>query len=93
MMTNDVKILKLITGEEIIARVKQDGDMLSLNIPMTLQPIPQNKTGQVGMALIPWIFSGKSEEVKISLSHVIAEDDAKEQHEKNYLQAVTGLTL
>ena len=48
-MSNDVKVLKLITGEEVIARVsKESGDLLVLNKPMILQMMPPNtSTGQV----------------------------------------------
>ena len=92
-MANDVKILKLITGEEVMARIEQKETMLILNKPMTLQRLPNPQTGQIGVALIPWFMSGKNENITISIDHVIAQDDPKSQPEKNYLAAVTGLTL
>ena len=92
-MADDVKILKLITGEEVMARIEQKETMLILNKPMTLQRLPNPQTGQIGVALIPWFMSGKNENITISIDHVIAQDDPKSQPEKNYLAAVTGLTL
>jgi len=95
-MANDVKVLKLITGEEVIARTKEgeNPDLVSLEKPMILQMIPPTtSTGQVGFALIPWIKAAKNEKVLISTEHIIAEDEASEQTEKNYLQVVTGLSL
>ena len=92
-MINDVKILKLITGEEVMARIEQKENMLVLDKPMTLQQLPNPQTGQIGIALIPWFMSGKNENITISIDHVIAQDDPKSQPEKNYLSAVTGLTL
>ena len=92
-MKNDVKILKLSTGEEVIARVTEQRDLLELDNPMTLQAIPTNQQGQMGFALVPWIMSGKSTKITISIYHVIAQDDPKDQAEKNYLSQVTGLTL
>ena len=92
-MANDVKILKLITGEEVLARVTETRDLLELDNPMTLQAIPTNQQGQMGFALVPWIMSGKSTKITISIDHVIAQDDPKDQAEKNYLAQVTGLTL
>ena len=59
-MKNDVKILKLSTGEEVIARVTEQRDLLELDNPMTLQAIPTNQQGQMGFALVPWLMSGKS---------------------------------
>ena len=95
-MANDVKVLKLITGEEVIARTKEgeNPDLVSLEKPMILQMLPPNTTtGQVGFAMIPWMKAAKNEKVIISTEHIIAEDDASEQTEKNYLQVVTGLSL
>ena len=92
-MANDVKVLKLITGEEVVARVEQKNTMYILDNPMTLRSLPNQKTGQIGVALIPWFMSGKNENITISIDHVIAQDDPKSQPEKNYLAVVTGLTL
>ena len=95
-MANDVKVLKLITGEEVLARVSNDlsnGDgLITLNKPMTLQAVPGH-SGQVGFALVPLFMSGKNENITISIDHVMAQDDPKDQSEKNYLAAITGLTL
>jgi len=95
-MANDVKVLKLITGEEVIARTKEGENpyLVSLEKPMILQMLPPNTTtGQVGFAMIPWMKAAKNEKVLISTEHIIAEDEASEQTEKNYLQVVTGLSL
>ena len=95
-MANDVKVLKLITGEEVIARTKEGENpyLVSLEKPMILQMLPPNPTtGQVGFAMIPWMKAAKNEKVLISTEHIIAEDEASEQTEKNYLQVVTGLSL
>ena len=94
-MANDVKVLKLITGEEVIARVTEEkNNLISLEKPMILQMLPPNTTtGQVGFAMIPWMKAAKNEKVLISTEHIIAEDEASEQTEKNYLQLVTGLSL
>ena len=95
-MANDVKVLKLITGEEVMARVSNDlsngGGLIILNKPMILQAVP-GQGGQVGFALIPLFMSGKNENITISIDHVIAQDEPKDKSEKNYLSAVTGLTL
>ena len=94
-MANDVKILKLITGEEVIARViAEENNLITLKKPMTLQMIPPTtSTGQIGFALVPWMKAAKNERVTISIEHILTEDEASEQTEKNYLQMVTGLSL
>ena len=52
-MANDVKVLKLITGEEVIARVStESSNLLTLDKPMILQMMPANQQGQVGFAIV-----------------------------------------
>ena len=95
-MANDVKVLKLITGEEVIARISEEerSDLITLEKPMTLQMIPPTtSTGQVGFAMVPWIKAAKNDKVTISIDHVLVTDEASDQTEKNYLQVVTGLSL
>ncbi len=95
-MTNNVKVLKLITGEEVIARINEEKnvDLVSLEKPMILQMLPPtSSTGQVGFAMIPWMPAAKNEKVSILIEHIIVEDEASDQTEKNYLQVITGLSL
>lgn len=93
-MANDVKVLKLITGEEVIARItEEENNLIILKNPMTLQMLPPTSTGQVGFALVPWIKAAKNDNMTISIEHVLVTDEASDQSEKNYLQVVTGLSL
>ena len=94
-MANDVKVLKLITGEEVIARVTEEkNNLITLEKPMILQMMaPDRTTGQIPFALVPWMKAAKNEKVIISTEHIIAEDEGSEQTQKNYLQLVTGLSL
>ena len=93
-MANDVKVLKLITGEEVIARVtEEENNLITLKNPMTLQMLPPTSTGQVGFALVPWMKAAKNDNMTISIEHVLVTDEASDQSEKNYLQVVTGLSL
>ena len=89
-MANDVKVLKLITGEEVIARVSEErSDLITLEKPMTLQMLPPNtSTGQVGFAMVPWMKAAKNNKATISIDHVLVTDEASDQTEKNYLQVV-----
>ena len=93
-MSNDVKVLKLITGEEVIARItEEENNLIILKNPMTLQMLPSTSTGQVGFALVPWMKAAKNDNMTISIEHVLVTDEASDQSEKNYLQVVTGLSL
>ncbi len=92
-MANDVKIFKLTTGEEIIARADQEQDKMILKNPMTLQPVPTQVQGAMGMALVPWIISAKGDFIEISLEHIVVEAEPKPDLEKNYLSQISGITL
>ncbi len=92
-MANDVKIFKLTTGEEIIARADQEQDKMILKNPMTLQAVPTQVQGAMGMALVPWIISAKGDFIEISLEHIVVETEPKPDLEKNYLSQISGITL
>ena len=94
-MANDVKVLKLITGEEVIARItEEENNLITLKNPMILQMVPPTtSTGQIGFALVPWMKAAKNDNMTISIEHVLDTDEASDQSEKNYLQVVTGLSL
>ena len=94
-MANDVKVLKLITGEEVIARItEEENNLISLKNPMILQMLPPTTSkGQVGFALIPYMKAAKNDKITISTEHILVTDEASDQTEKNYLQVVTGLSL
>ena len=90
---SDVKVLKLTTGEEIIARVKQNRDYMELEKPMTMAPVPGQSPGQMGFAMVPWMMAAKGDLIQLSLSHIVVETEAKGEIEKNYLASITGLSL
>ena len=97
-MENNVKVLKLITGEEVITRViRRDAGsltgLITLNKPMLIQMIPTKQGESWSATLIPWLKTTKSEKVTISTEYVLVTDEASDQTEKNYLQVITGLTL
>ncbi len=90
---SEVKVLKLTTGEEIIARVKQSRDYMELEKPMTMAPVPGQSPGQMGFAMVPWMMAAKGDLIQLSLSHIVIETEAKSEIEKNYLASITGLSL
>ena len=92
-MANDVKIFKLTTGEEIIARAEQEQDNMILKQPMILQAVPTQVQGAMGMALVPWMISAKGDFIKISLEHIVVETEPKPDLEKSYLSQISGITL
>ena len=93
-MANDVKVLKLINGEEIITRMEESSDgLLILEEPRVLQQMPPNAAGQMGIGLVPWSIAAKLDKVTLDNKHVMVILEPKRDMENNYLSGITGLTL
>lgn len=87
--TGDIVTLKLSTSEEIIAKFSEEGtDYITVNRPLALV------SGGKSLGMIPWIFLGESEKVRINKDFIIAgpmltKKDAAQQ----YMEGTTGLAL
>ena len=95
-MPKEVKVLKLVSGEEVITRIKNDPDNVSDTLvcekPMITQPVPI-QDGKMAMGISAWMYAGQSDEVEIARSSVIAMTDAKKDVENKYIEMVTGVTI
>ncbi len=91
---SDIKLLKLVSGEEIVCKVVNDGD-LTLRVEdcilVGFQPDPQ--TGKMGIAVMPWAPSAKFP-VEIDKDKVIfvaeASDGAQAAHGQAFSRIMTG---
>ena len=93
-MAKDVKVLKLITGEELISRMEESPDgFLILEEPRVLQQMPPNAAGQMGIGFVPWSVAAKLDKVTLDNKHVMVILEPKRDMENMYLSSVTGLTL
>jgi len=82
-----VKTLKLVTGEEIIARVIKEGDCWKLNNPVISIQTPQ------GMGLMPYCVTSSDKEMTIHSEHIMLLLDTRKEIADQYLENVTGLSL
>lgn len=103
-----VKAFKLVTGEEVIAevrdpkvqellqetfRITRDEVTYTLRRPNVLQ-FQQMAPGKFGMAMVPYTLSNPDlETVKIPASKVITVFDVADNVEKQYLQQNSGIAL
>ena len=93
-MVKEVKVLKLLSGEEIITRIKSlddDSDKYVCEKPMITQPVPI-QGGQMAMGMSAWMFAGNIDEVENARSSVIAITSAKREIENKYIEMITGIT-
>ena len=86
--TGDTVSIKLISGEEIIARLDEETtDYVKVSKPLTVSLGPQ------GLGMIPFIFLNGSNTVILKHIHIIAMGVAKKEAADQYLQGTTGIAL
>jgi len=88
-MKNEIKVLKLVTGEEIITGITDgpNGSLL-LDRPMLVQLVSRNENGDAVINLNHWSFVGNTESVTLESNHVVAILKATPDGEKNYLKVI-----
>ena len=85
----DVVSVKIVGGEEIIARYESETDkelVISKPLAITL--------GAQGLGMIPWIFLGEDNgDVKVRQSAIVAICKPKKDAADQYMQGTTGIAL
>jgi len=92
-MKNEIKVLKLVTGEEIITRMTEglNGSLL-LDRPMLVQLKSRDMSGNAVINIVHWSFVGNTENVTLESNCVLAIFKATPDGEKNYLISITNVT-
>ncbi len=84
----DVVSLKLINGDEIIARYEDDNEStIKITKPLAITVGPQ------GLGMMPWIFLGEKETVTLKKEHVFVMIPSKKDAANQYMQGTTGIAL
>lgn len=84
----DVVSIKLISGEEIIARLEEETDsIVKVSKPLAVSLGPQ------GLGMIPFMFLGSKETLNLKQAHVLAMSPSKKEAADQYLQGTTGIAL
>lgn len=80
--------IKLISGEEIIARLDEDTlEFVKVHRPLLVSLGPQ------GLGMIPFVFLSGSDTMKIKHDHIITMNSAKKDASDQYIQGTTGIAL
>ena len=86
--TGDVVSLKLLNGDEIIARFESETlDEIKIEKPLAL-----TMSGQ-GLGMIPWLFLGDKNVITLKKSHVFCMVPSKKDAADQYMQGTTGIAL
>lgn len=87
MEQNKVYTIKLMSGEEVICRVKQEGGVTVLLKPRSIGMGPQ------GFAMMPWMLSAPDNDVVISDTMVVGSTETSQSVANQYIKQVTGIEL
>lgn len=84
----DVVSIKLINGDEIIARFEsEETDTITISRPLAL-----TMSGQ-GLGMIPWVFLGKEDSITIRKKNTFFVVASKGEAAKQYTEGTTGIAL
>lgn len=84
----DTVSLKLINGDELIARFEEETDTVyKVSKPMGVT------LASTGLGMIPWVFLGENDKFSLKKEHVFVIVRSKEDAAKQYLQGTTGIAL
>jgi hypothetical protein len=88
MTAGDVVSIKLINGDELIARYDEEtADTISINRPLALT------MSSGGLGMIPWMFLGDKDSVTLKKEHVFCVVPSKKDAADQYMQGTTGIAL
>jgi hypothetical protein len=84
----DVVSIKLITGEEIIARMDRDDHHgITVSKPLTVT------LGASGLGMIPFMFLAENDSFTLKREHILVMGTAKKDAADQYLTGTTGIAL
>ena len=86
--TGEVVSIKLINGDEIIARFEtEDSSGITILKPLAITVGPQ------GLGMMPWIFLGDKDTMTLKKEHVFVMVKSKKDAANQYMQGTTGIAL
>jgi hypothetical protein len=84
----DVVSIKLINGDEIIARYEsENAEEVVINRPLALT------MGGGSLGMIPWMFLSNKQEYTLKKNHYFVMVPTKPEAAKQYMQGTTGIAL
>ena len=84
----DIISLKLINGDELIARFENETpDDVTVERPLAVT------VGRDGLGMMPWVFLGVTNKILLNKSHVFAMVPSQKDAADQYMQGTTGIAL
>jgi hypothetical protein len=93
-MYSEILLVKLLTGEELIATVVDNRDeYYILDKPFTMQIVP-TASGQVNITMIPWFLSSPTGGATLQKRHIIGQvTEPNETLKREYLSRTSGIQI
>ena len=88
MEQNKVYTIKLISGEELIARVEQENGVTELIKPRSIA-----MTGNGGFGMMPWLVSAPDSNVLISDTTIVGAVETGQMVASQYIKQTTGIQV
>jgi hypothetical protein len=86
--SGDIVSIKLINGEELIARFEsENAEEIKISKPLLVTLGPQ------GLGMMPWVFLGNKDVLSVKKNHVFVTIPSKKDAADQYLQGTTGIAL
>ena len=91
---SNIKIVKLVTGEEVLTDLVEAGDKLTLRNATRIVVMPNKMDPQQpNVGLAPWAQFSDDKDISIDRSHVIAIMEPIKEFKTQYQAAFSGLSI
>jgi hypothetical protein len=93
-MSEKIKCVRLVTGEDIICELVDNGETYIFSNPIQLGMVPSQTTGQPTFGFVPFPVYGKDRKdfsLEISKSHVVFVTEAVDEFIDRYRSMNTGI--
>ena len=84
----DVQIVRLVTGEEVVAEVSYDKGFYTLTDAILLVPAGEGKIG-----MVPFVPYAKRGPVVIAEQHVMFQLEPADELKRQVIEATTGIAM
>lgn len=91
---NEVKLLRLLSGETMLAKVLADDDKtVTLKDPLVIMVIPGKNANQHNIALVPWVEFSPDKTFELKSEHIVAIMTPDKKLESGYISQTSGIAL
>jgi hypothetical protein len=84
----DIVSLKMINGDELIARFESETvEEITIDRPLAVT------IGRDGLGMMPWLFLGVKDSITLKKSHIFVTSPSQKDAADQYMQGTTGIAL